>query len=59
MQRLLFLCVSALNQPRLGFSYVLPILWDPGGVSNVLGCFPTDLEHLLPLDTHTQHVCIT
>ena len=21
-----------LNQPRLGFSYVLPRLWDPGGV---------------------------
>ena len=21
-----------------------------------LGCFTTDLEHLLPLDTHMQHV---
>ena len=26
------LCGTILYQPRLGFSYVLPRLWDPGGV---------------------------
>ena len=25
---------STLNNPNLGFSYVLPRLWDPGGVSS-------------------------
>ena len=58
------LSVPTLNLPRLGFSYscVLPRLWDPGELAlhlMSLGSFLTDLEHLLPLDTHMQHICIT
>ena len=52
-----------LNQPRLGFSYILPkdygILWELALHLMSLGCFPTNLEHSLPLDTHMQHICIT
>ena len=36
---------TTLNKPRLGFSYVLPRLWDPGELEQHLMSLETNLEH--------------